>query len=131
MGLPRQGSSCREPRAGLGLLCFFPSEPTWTCLSPPHSRIGRKATILVQLLLLAVIGVTTAFMPSLELYMALRFAGATAVAGYAISNITLREYMGLQAFSHPVNSRGLATFPRLPVGPFSGTPPKSGHPCTS
>ncbi|XP_021533214.1 solute carrier family 22 member 13 [Neomonachus schauinslandi] len=57
--------------------------------------IGRKATILVQLLLLAFIGLTTAFVPSFALYMVLRFAVATAVAGYAFSNVTLlTEWVG-------------------------------------
>ncbi|XP_004412390.1 PREDICTED: solute carrier family 22 member 13 [Odobenus rosmarus divergens] len=57
--------------------------------------IGRKATILVQLLLLALIGLATAFVPSFALYMVLRFAMATAVAGYAFSNVTLlTEWMG-------------------------------------
>uniref|UniRef100_A0A8C7AMA4 Solute carrier family 22 member 13 n=2 Tax=Neovison vison TaxID=452646 RepID=A0A8C7AMA4_NEOVI len=57
--------------------------------------IGRKATILVQLLLFAIIGLTTAFMPSFELYMVLRFAVATAVAGYTFSNVSLlTEWVG-------------------------------------
>ncbi|XP_045759989.1 solute carrier family 22 member 13 isoform X2 [Mirounga angustirostris] len=57
--------------------------------------IGRKATILVQLLLLALIGLTTAFVPSFALYMVLRFAVATAVAGYTFSNVTLlTEWVG-------------------------------------
>ncbi|XP_008708394.2 solute carrier family 22 member 13 isoform X1 [Ursus maritimus] len=57
--------------------------------------IGRKATILVQLLLFALIGLTTAFVPSFELYMVMRFAVATAVAGYTFSNVTLlTEWVG-------------------------------------
>ncbi|XP_032265072.1 solute carrier family 22 member 13 [Phoca vitulina] len=57
--------------------------------------IGRKATILVQLLLLALIGLATAFVPSFAFYMVLRFAVATAVAGYAFSNVTLlTEWVG-------------------------------------
>ncbi|XP_030876526.1 solute carrier family 22 member 13 [Leptonychotes weddellii] len=70
--------------------------------------IGRKATILVQLLLLALIGLTTAFVPSFALYMVLRFAVATAVAGYAFSNVTLREYLGPEALSHDVRPWGLS-----------------------
>ncbi|XP_008584795.1 PREDICTED: solute carrier family 22 member 13 [Galeopterus variegatus] len=57
--------------------------------------IGRKATILVQLLLLALIGLSIAFVSSFELFMALRFAVATAVAGYTFSCVTLlTEWMG-------------------------------------
>nr|XP_035950097.1 solute carrier family 22 member 13 isoform X1 [Halichoerus grypus] len=57
--------------------------------------IGRKATIMVQLLLLALIGLATAFVPSFAFYMVLRFAVATAVAGYAFSNVTLlTEWVG-------------------------------------
>ncbi|XP_027963007.1 solute carrier family 22 member 13 isoform X2 [Eumetopias jubatus] len=70
--------------------------------------IGRKATILVQLLLLALIGLATAFVPSFALYMVLRFAMATAVAGYAFSNVTLREYLGPEALSHDVKPWGLS-----------------------
>ncbi|KAM9187601.1 LOW QUALITY PROTEIN: solute carrier family 22 member 13 [Dugong dugon] len=55
--------------------------------------IGHK--VLVQLLLFAVIGLSTAFMPTFELYTALRFAVATAVTGYASSNVTLlTEWIG-------------------------------------
>ncbi|XP_012506951.1 PREDICTED: solute carrier family 22 member 13-like [Propithecus coquereli] len=62
---------------------------------PLCDRIGRKATILVQLLLFAIIGMSTAFVPSFELYMALRFAVATAVSGYTFSNVTLlTEWVG-------------------------------------
>lgn len=97
-----------EPRAGLGLPSFpserFPHRPT-LC----YSRIGRKATILVQLLLFAIIGLTTAFMPSFELYMVLRFAVATAVAGYTFSNVSLRECMGPEALSLEVRSWGLSS----------------------
>ncbi|KAF6313491.1 solute carrier family 22 member 13 [Rhinolophus ferrumequinum] len=57
--------------------------------------IGRKATILVQLLFFALFGLATAFMPNFELYMVLRFAVATAVAGYTFSNVTLlTEWVG-------------------------------------
>nr|XP_007969938.2 solute carrier family 22 member 13 [Chlorocebus sabaeus] len=62
---------------------------------PLWDRIGRKATILVQLLLFTLIGLVTAFVPSFELYMALRFAVATAIAGFAFSNVTLlTEWVG-------------------------------------
>ncbi|XP_057347535.1 solute carrier family 22 member 13 isoform X3 [Manis pentadactyla] len=61
---------------------------------PLCDRIGRKATVLTQLLLFAVLGPTTAFVPSFAFYMALRFAVATAVAGYTFSNVALREYQG-------------------------------------
>ncbi|XP_070348415.1 solute carrier family 22 member 13 [Equus asinus] len=57
--------------------------------------IGRKATILVQLLLFAIFGLAPAFVPSFELYMVLRFAVATAVAGFTFSNVTLlTEWLG-------------------------------------
>nr|XP_005546724.2 solute carrier family 22 member 13 [Macaca fascicularis] len=62
---------------------------------PLWDRIGRKATILVQLLVFTLIGLVTAFVPSFELYMALRFAVATAIAGFAFSNVTLlTEWVG-------------------------------------
>ncbi|XP_004708741.1 solute carrier family 22 member 13 [Echinops telfairi] len=62
---------------------------------PVCDRVGRKMTILVQLLLFTLIGLGTAFMPSFELYTALRFAVATAVAGYAFSNVSLlTEWVG-------------------------------------
>ncbi|XP_070247157.1 LOW QUALITY PROTEIN: solute carrier family 22 member 13 [Myotis yumanensis] len=57
--------------------------------------IGRKASILIQLLLFAIIGLATAFVPTFELYMVLRFAVATAVSGYALTNVTLlAEWVG-------------------------------------
>ncbi|XP_008155432.1 solute carrier family 22 member 13 [Eptesicus fuscus] len=57
--------------------------------------IGRKASILIQLLLFAIIGLATAFVPTFELYMVMRFAVATAVAGYALTNVTLlAEWVG-------------------------------------
>ncbi|XP_006173742.1 LOW QUALITY PROTEIN: solute carrier family 22 member 13 [Camelus ferus] len=57
--------------------------------------IGRKATILVQLLLLAILGLGTAFVPNFELYMALRFAVAVAVSGYTLSSVSLlTEWVG-------------------------------------
>ncbi|XP_059520396.1 solute carrier family 22 member 13 isoform X2 [Myotis daubentonii] len=57
--------------------------------------IGRKACILIQLLLFAIIGLATAFVPTFELYMVLRFAVATAVSGYALTNVTLlAEWVG-------------------------------------
>ncbi|XP_025856788.1 solute carrier family 22 member 13 [Vulpes vulpes] len=57
--------------------------------------IGRRVTILVQLFLFAIFGLSTAFVPSFELYMVLRFAVATAVAGYTFSNVTLlTEWVG-------------------------------------
>ncbi|KAM9098305.1 solute carrier family 22 member 13 [Sarcophilus harrisii] len=56
---------------------------------PLCDRIGRRPTILILLLLHAVFGIGTAFVPNFYFYMALRFAVASAVAGYAISNVTL------------------------------------------
>ncbi|XP_037382471.1 solute carrier family 22 member 13 [Talpa occidentalis] len=62
---------------------------------PLCDRIGRRIIILVQLLLFALFGLATAFVPSFELYMTLRFAVATAVAGYTFSNVTLlSEWVG-------------------------------------
>ncbi|XP_073078764.1 solute carrier family 22 member 13 isoform X3 [Manis javanica] len=62
---------------------------------PLCDRIGRKATVLTQLLLFAVLGPATAFVPSFAFYMALRFAVATAVAGYTFSNVALlTEWVG-------------------------------------
>ncbi|XP_039699225.1 solute carrier family 22 member 13 [Pteropus medius] len=62
---------------------------------PVCDRIGRKAAILVQLLIFAVMGLSTAFVNSFDLYMVLRFAVATAVSGYAFSGISLlAEWVG-------------------------------------
>ncbi|XP_029796424.1 solute carrier family 22 member 13 [Suricata suricatta] len=62
---------------------------------PLCDRIGRKATVLVQLLLLATVGLATAFVPSFALYVALRFVVATAVSGFSFSNVTLlTEWVG-------------------------------------
>ncbi|XP_013370512.1 PREDICTED: solute carrier family 22 member 13 [Chinchilla lanigera] len=51
---------------------------------PLSDRIGRRVCILVQLLLIAIVGLATAFVPSFELYMALCFSLATAGAGSPI-----------------------------------------------
>lgn len=88
--------SHREPRAGVGLPRFLPLRDSLLGLSPFYFRIGRKASILIQLLLFALIGLATAFVPSFELYLVMRFAVATAVAGYALTNVTLREYLALK-----------------------------------
>ncbi|XP_058146768.1 solute carrier family 22 member 13 isoform X3 [Dasypus novemcinctus] len=57
--------------------------------------IGRRAAILVQLLVIAVTSLATAFVPSFELYVALRFAVATAVSGFALCHVTLlTEWVG-------------------------------------
>uniref|UniRef100_F7GAM4 Major facilitator superfamily (MFS) profile domain-containing protein n=1 Tax=Ornithorhynchus anatinus TaxID=9258 RepID=F7GAM4_ORNAN len=62
---------------------------------PLSDRFGRRITILVELLLQAVIGIGTAFVPNFYLYMALRFVVGTAVSGFAISYITLTtEWVG-------------------------------------
>uniref|UniRef100_A0A8C8VUF3 Major facilitator superfamily (MFS) profile domain-containing protein n=1 Tax=Peromyscus maniculatus bairdii TaxID=230844 RepID=A0A8C8VUF3_PERMB len=53
--------------------------------------IGRRASILLQLFLSGLIGVATAFVPSFELYMALCFISATAVAGLVF---TVSEWVG-------------------------------------
>ncbi|KAM5314207.1 solute carrier family 22 member 13 [Glossophaga mutica] len=62
---------------------------------PLCDRIGRKISTLIQLLLFALIGLSTAFVPSFDLYLVLRFAIATATAGYAITNASLlAEWVG-------------------------------------
>ncbi|KAB0358578.1 hypothetical protein FD754_002734 [Muntiacus muntjak] len=54
-----------------------------------NPRIGHTATLLVQLLLFAILGVSAAFVPSFELYMVLCFSVAAAITGYTFSNVTL------------------------------------------
>ncbi|KAI5166336.1 Solute Carrier Family 22 Member 13 [Manis pentadactyla] len=72
---------------------------------PLCDRIGRKATVLTQLLLFAVLGPTTAFVPSFAFYMALRFAVATAVAGYTFSNVALlTEWMVLAGLAYGIRN---------------------------
>lgn len=61
----------------------------------------------MQLLLFAIFGLAPAFVPSFELYMVLRFAVATAVAGFTFSNVTLREYLGTETFNHRARPWGL------------------------
>ncbi|XP_051029264.1 solute carrier family 22 member 13 [Phodopus roborovskii] len=57
--------------------------------------IGRRTTLLVQLLLSGTAGVATAFVPSFEVYMVLCFVSATAVAGYMMSTmILISEWVG-------------------------------------
>lgn len=48
------------------------------------------------MLLFALVGLGTAFVPSFDLYLVMRFAVATAVAGYAITNSSLRECQTLK-----------------------------------
>lgn len=81
--------------------------------SPSYSRIGRKAALLLQLLISAVVGLSTAFVTKFELYMFLRFVVATATSGLSFSIITLRGYLSPEAFSHRLRPWRLATFPRL------------------
>ncbi|CAO2633239.1 Solute carrier family 22 member 13 [Lemmus lemmus] len=57
--------------------------------------IGRRPSLLVQLLLSAITGMATAFVSSFELYMILSFGLATAVAGFLLSsNVLLSEWVG-------------------------------------
>ncbi|OWK02471.1 hypothetical protein Celaphus_00010251 [Cervus elaphus hippelaphus] len=63
-----------------------------------NPRIGHTATLLVQLLLFAILGVSTAFVPSFELYVVLCFSVAAAVAGYTFSNVTLHEFVDSLVF---------------------------------
>lgn len=117
-------SSHRGPRAGLALPLFPPLRDFLLHLSPLHLRIGRKASILIQLLLFALVGLATAFVPSFELYVVMRFAVATAVAGYALTNVTLREYLALKPSA---TGRGLGDWHHSPDclrGPWQvPTPP--------
>ncbi|XP_005383792.1 PREDICTED: solute carrier family 22 member 13 isoform X2 [Chinchilla lanigera] len=62
---------------------------------PISDRTGRRGSFLVQLLLFAITGLAMAFVPSFELYMALRFALATAIGGYTLNITTLlSEWVG-------------------------------------
>ncbi|KAF6101099.1 solute carrier family 22 member 13 [Phyllostomus discolor] len=62
---------------------------------PLCDRIGRKPSTLIQMLLFALVGLATAFVPSFDLYLVMRFAVATAVAGYAVTNSSLlAEWVG-------------------------------------
>ncbi|XP_023557970.1 solute carrier family 22 member 13 [Octodon degus] len=62
---------------------------------PLSDRIGRRACILLQLLLIAIVGLATAFVPSFELYMAFRFAVAIANAGCLLTTVALiSEWVG-------------------------------------
>ncbi|XP_050996239.1 solute carrier family 22 member 13 [Acomys russatus] len=57
--------------------------------------IGRRPSLLVQLLLSGVTGLATAFVSTFELYLTLRFVLAVAVAGYLLStNVLLSEWVG-------------------------------------
>ncbi|XP_072455087.1 solute carrier family 22 member 13-like isoform X1 [Notamacropus eugenii] len=70
---------------------------------PLCDRIGRRPTILILLLLLAVFGIGTAFVPDFYFYMALRFAVATAVSGFAFSSVTLiTEWVSISKRTHSV-----------------------------
>lgn len=116
MGLPGRGgcvsSAHPEPRAGPGRPLLPPRTDFLLGLSPVHLRTGRKASILIQLLLFAAIGLATAFVPSFELYMVMRFTVATAVAGYFLTSVSLREYLALKP-SAPDCLRGLGRYPHL------------------
>ncbi|XP_028933111.1 solute carrier family 22 member 13-like isoform X2 [Ornithorhynchus anatinus] len=58
-------------------------------------RFGRRITILMELLLQAMVGIGTAFVPNFYLYMVLRFVVGTAVSGFSISFVTLNmEWVG-------------------------------------
>ncbi|XP_016051703.1 PREDICTED: solute carrier family 22 member 13 [Miniopterus natalensis] len=62
---------------------------------PLSDWIGRKPSVLIQLLLFALIGLATAFVPNFELYTVMRFAAALPVAGFALSSISLlAEWVG-------------------------------------
>ncbi|KAM7336843.1 hypothetical protein ACRRTK_002962 [Alexandromys fortis] len=59
--------------------------------------IGRRPSLLVQLLLSAIMGMAAACVSSFELYMTLSFGLATTVAGFLLSTNVLREYLGPKA----------------------------------
>ncbi|XP_023418355.1 solute carrier family 22 member 13 isoform X4 [Cavia porcellus] len=62
---------------------------------PLSDRIGRRMCILLQLPLVGIVGLATAFVPSFEVYMVLRFAVASASAGWMLSTIALiSEWVG-------------------------------------
>ncbi|XP_004854308.1 solute carrier family 22 member 13 isoform X4 [Heterocephalus glaber] len=77
---------------------------------PISDRTGRRASFLGQLLLFAISGLATAFAPSFELHMALRFAIATAVGGYTLNITTLlSEWVG-PSWRTPAMALNLAGF---------------------
>ncbi|EHB13913.1 Solute carrier family 22 member 13, partial [Heterocephalus glaber] len=63
---------------------------------PLSDWIGRRACILLQLLLIAVMGLGMGFVPSFELYTTLRFAMATANTGCLLSTVALSEYLDVE-----------------------------------
>ena len=80
----------------------------------------------MPLLLFAILGMRTAFMPSFELCMVLCFSVATAAAGYTFRNVTLREYLGPEAISGRARPWGLRGHtPTLPGGPSQLHAPKA------
>ncbi|KAL0593469.1 Solute carrier family 22 member 13 [Plecturocebus cupreus] len=116
---------------------------------PCFLRIGRKATILTQLLLFSAVGLATAFVPSFELYIALRFAVATAVAGFTFSSVTLSECLGLGCrpqgeargrggpqpqtacgglVGYPTPEMGTPVLPALALRPGPEAQPRAGGP---
>ncbi|XP_076773456.1 solute carrier family 22 member 13 isoform X2 [Arvicanthis niloticus] len=57
--------------------------------------IGRRPSLLMQLLLSGISGMATAFVSSFELYMTLHFALAAANAGFLLStNVLMSEWVG-------------------------------------
>lgn len=67
----------------------------------------------MQLLVFAIVGLSTAFVTSFELYMFLRFALSAAMSGFSFISAILRGYMSPEAFRHRLKPWRLATFPRL------------------
>lgn len=61
---------------------------------PNYLRIGRRPSLLMQVLLSGITSMATAFVSSFELYLALRFVLATANAGFLLSTNVLSEYLG-------------------------------------
>nr|AAQ09528.1 organic cation transporter-like 3 [Mus musculus] len=62
---------------------------------PVCDWIGRRPSLLMQVLLSGITSMATAFVSSFELYLALRFVLATANAGFLLStNVLISEWVG-------------------------------------
>lgn len=73
------------------------------------NRIGRKKAIIIYLLWKGLCGLATAFSTNMTMYIIMRCATATALAGIWDSTSTLCEYM-------PYRNRNLLDFYRLNNG---------------
>lgn len=123
---PSHRQSTQQRAWGWVSLPLSPQRDSLLDLPLCNPRIGHKATLLVPLLLFAILGMRTAFMPSFELCMVLCFSVATAAAGYTFRNVTLREYLGPEAISGRARPWGLRGHtPTLPGGPSQLHAPKA------